>query len=208
MTLKTSSTAPGNRRALLHVGSRSSRVAYNRSPLCARPCPAIEDTLRLLASFTVALAALVVVSSCARSDRIDATASDRVWGGAQEPPISSATDFLSRCAKFEPISEEEGLVVPDRIEGEPPRLEPLGIPSEARPLRDALVDLLVETDGLVCDIRIVRGFGTKWDQEIQNVLRKWKFQPPEMNDEPVAAIFRVRVGIKRMYGDQPTDRIP
>jgi len=61
-----------------------------------------------------------------------------------------------------------------------------------------LLQVIVETDGRLRDVRVVRSLGFGLDEKALEAVRQWRFDPARKNGQPVAVVVNIEVNF-RLY---------
>jgi TonB family protein len=94
-------------------------------------------------------------------------------------------------ARVEPRAPTPGPVEPPR----PLKIEPARYPDAARRLQlegSVLLDIAVEEDGRVADVRVLESAGTMLDEAVSAAVRRWVFEPGRRDGRPVRAHWQYR----------------
>ena len=76
---------------------------------------------------------------------------------------------------------------------------------DAKHQGSVLLDILVNSEGLVDDVKIVRPLGYGLDEKAVDAVIQWRFRPATKNGKPVAAKAKVEINF-RLADDPPAKR--
>jgi protein TonB len=67
---------------------------------------------------------------------------------------------------------------------------------QARIAGMVVVEAIIDKQGNVDNVKVIRGLPAGLSEEAEKAVRKWKFKPGTLNGEPVATIFNLTVTFK------------
>jgi len=108
--------------------------------------------------------------------------------------------FAPECAALIPYEPRPPIVRPQLVEMAEPKLPtPLRF---AKLTGTAVLDIIVDESGRVCDARVQRGHisttsWSSWDKLLQEALIRSRFRPATFGGVPIAVIERVTVRLDR-----------
>lgn len=179
-----------------------------RIPQCLERVPGRPGTLRLLRESKqnvswirgACLLLLLTLGGCGRCS---------VWVVRDSPdPPPPAPIPVEPPLAFQSPEPDCADVVPLRVVGgiQPPkvlrRVEPVYPPS----LHDmeiqgvGIFEVILNEQGRVCSIRVLRGLHPKIDQAIVEAVRQWTFTPAYREDRPVAVAYVITVNVDLRRG--------
>ena len=59
-----------------------------------------------------------------------------------------------------------------------------------------IVETIIDRNGNVTDVRVLKGLPMGLDQSAIDAVRRWKFKPGSLNGQPVPVIFTLTVNFK------------
>jgi TonB family protein len=116
--------------------------------------------------------------------------------GQHSVPEFRRADFVVTDGSIHKVGPKGGVIAPKPTYTPEPEFS-----EEARSkgLRHGTVvlEVVVDKSGTISRIRIVRAFGMGLDQQSVETVKKWLFQPAQLNGEPVEVLMNVEVSFDR-----------
>lgn len=110
-----------------------------------------------------------------------------------EPPIAFRSPAPD-CANVRPIRVGGGVQRPEILR----RVEPV-YPSDVRRMRIegiGLLELVINEQGRVCTVQILRGLSPAIDQAMAGAVRQWTFRPARLRGRPVAVAYVITIHLE------------
>ena len=130
----------------------------------------------------IAILVLMACALCLAQDR-PATPTDSSAGAQQSSP--------SDPPEYKP---GPGMTPPRAIESPQPEYSEKA--RKAKYQGYCVLSLVVGTDGLPRDIRVVRSLGMGLDEKSIEAVQKWKFEPARKDGQPVAVRIKVETSFR------------
>lgn len=157
-------------------------------PRARMEAPAIEPPLETESISDDEIQALAPPPSAARPPTPPATPIP------PESPMACAwSDVWDNPDEPNPVLPGGGIEVPQRVHDVEVRLPDRELPASA----DLLVELVIQYDGAVRDVKVTQSFDPAWpqgEQAVVEAIRQWRYEPPRLGTTPMTVC--VELGLR------------
>lgn len=120
----------------------------------------------------------------------------------EEPELDLPdTDIIFGVPEAPPAPEPEGpirvggdVVPPEKITAPSPQYTEIA--RKARIQGVVIVEAIIDKEGNVTNVKILKGLPMGLDQAAADAVKKWKFKPATLNGKPVAVIYNLTVNFR------------